>query len=102
MVAVAVQRSIPIACSPDQAAGRCVAVIVTRDRPALLAQCLAAVLGQSRRPDQVVVVDNASGPETRDVLGSADPAPSAECWELPVASKPASNSRFETAPIGSG
>lgn len=68
MVAVAVQRSIPIACSPGQTVGRCVAVIVTRDRPALLAQCLIAVLGQSQRPDQVIVVDNASGPETRDLL----------------------------------
>jgi len=68
MVAVAVQRSMPNACSPGQTVGRCVTVIVTRDRPALLAQCLIAVLGQSLRPDQVIVVDNASGPETRDLL----------------------------------
>lgn len=65
---VGVHRAIPLACSPGLALGRCVAVIVTRDRPALLAQCLIAVLGQSRRPDLVIVVDNASGPETRDFL----------------------------------
>jgi rhamnopyranosyl-N-acetylglucosaminyl-diphospho-decaprenol beta-1,3/1,4-galactofuranosyltransferase len=38
-----------------------VAVIVTRDRPVLLAQSLAAIAGQSRRPDHVIVVDN--GPD---------------------------------------
>ena len=38
-----------------------VAVIVTRERPVLLAQSLAASAGQSRRPDHVVVVDN--GPD---------------------------------------
>lgn len=38
-----------------------VAVIVTRDRPVLLAQSLAAIATQSRRPDHVVVVDN--GPD---------------------------------------
>jgi len=42
-------------------AGTVVAVIVTRDRPVLLAQSLAAIAGQSRRPDHVVVVDN--GPD---------------------------------------
>ena len=43
-------------------------MIVTRDRPALLEQCLAAVLGQRPPPDSVIVVDNASGSETRDLL----------------------------------
>jgi len=47
---------------------RVVAVIVTRDRPALLRQCLDAVLGQARRPDAVVVVDNASQHATRALL----------------------------------
>jgi rhamnopyranosyl-N-acetylglucosaminyl-diphospho-decaprenol beta-1,3/1,4-galactofuranosyltransferase len=42
-------------------AGAVVAVIVTRDRPVLLAQSLAAIAGQSRRPDHVIVVDN--GPD---------------------------------------
>ncbi len=40
---------------------RVVAVIVTRDRTELLAQSLAAVATQTRRPDHVVVVDN--GPD---------------------------------------
>ncbi len=51
------------ACAP-----RVVAVIVTRDRPALLRQCLDAVLDQARRPDAVVVVDNASQHATRALL----------------------------------
>ena len=45
-----------------------VAVIVTRDRPALLRACLNAVLGQARAPDEVIVVDNQSGAETRTLL----------------------------------
>ena len=49
---------------------RCVCIVVTRDRPALLAQCLDAVQRQTRRPDLVIVVDNASGPETQAVLAT--------------------------------
>ena len=37
-----------------------VAVIVTRDRPALLRQCLDSVLDQVRLPEAVIVVDNSS------------------------------------------
>jgi len=44
------------------------AVIVTRDRPALLRQCLDAVLAQDPVPGRVIVVDNASGPDTAAVL----------------------------------
>ncbi len=47
---------------------RVVAVIVTRDRPALLRACLNAVLGQARAPDEVIVVDNQSGAETTALL----------------------------------
>jgi GT2 family glycosyltransferase len=35
-------------------------VICTRDRPDQLMRCLTSVSAQSRRPDQVIVVDNAS------------------------------------------
>jgi GT2 family glycosyltransferase len=43
-------------------------VICTRDRPRQLARCLASFAGQSRRPDEIVVVDNASvDEETRQV-----------------------------------
>ena len=44
------------------------AVIVTRDRLALLRECLAAVLGQTRPPDEVIVVDNASSDGTAEFL----------------------------------
>ena len=47
---------------------RIVAVVVTRDRPQLLLQVLAALQSQHLPPDHVVVVDNGSGPETRAVL----------------------------------
>lgn len=45
-----------------------VAVIVTHDRPALLRRCLEGVLSQVCAPHEVVVVDNASAPETAAVL----------------------------------
>ncbi len=44
------------------------AVVVTHDRPLLLRRCLEAIAAQSRRPDLVLVVDNASGAETTQVL----------------------------------
>ncbi len=44
--------------------GRIAAVIVTRNRPQLLQRCLHRVLGQTRPPDLLVVVDNASDEET--------------------------------------
>ncbi|MDB5747826.1 MAG: hypothetical protein JWP72_2674 [Massilia sp.] len=40
------------------------AVVVTRDRPQLLLQVLQALHAQQRRPDRVIVVDNASGAAT--------------------------------------
>jgi GT2 family glycosyltransferase len=44
-------------------------VICTRDRPIPLAACLSALSGQSVRPREVIVVDNASQTgETRDVV----------------------------------
>jgi rhamnopyranosyl-N-acetylglucosaminyl-diphospho-decaprenol beta-1,3/1,4-galactofuranosyltransferase len=53
------------------ATGTLVAVIVTRDRPVLLAQSLAAIAGQSRRPDHVIVVDNGPDPAVRVTVESS-------------------------------
>ena len=47
------------------AGDRVVAVVVTRDRVALLRQSLAAVAAQTRRPDHLVVVDNGPDDEVR-------------------------------------
>ena len=49
------------------------AVVVTRDRLALLQQCIEALRAQTRRPDRVLVVDNASSDGTAAWLaGQAD------------------------------
>jgi hypothetical protein len=53
--------------------GRAVAVVVTHQRLALLRQSLGAVLGQSRAPDAVVVVDNASTDGTAAVVAAEFP-----------------------------
>lgn len=42
-------------------------VIATRNRAESLRDTLASLTRQSRKPDEVVVVDNASGDHTRDV-----------------------------------
>lgn len=46
------------------------AVIVTYNRKALLTQCLEAVLNQTRKPDEVVVLNNASTDGTKELLKS--------------------------------
>ncbi len=50
---------------------RIVAIVVTHDRPALLRRCLAALRGQHRAPDLIIVVDDASpGPATADAVAA--------------------------------
>jgi GT2 family glycosyltransferase len=44
------------------------AVVVTRNRPALLKRCLAAIDAQTYPASQLVVVDNASDERTRELL----------------------------------
>lgn len=44
------------------------AIVVTYNRPALLIKVLGAIDGQSRKPDQLLVIDNGSGQETVDAL----------------------------------
>ena len=44
------------------------AVVVTFERPQILARCLEALSDQTRIPDQVVVVDNGGDAETRELL----------------------------------
>lgn len=46
--------------APGRAAARTSLVICTRDRPEELARCLASLTAQTRTPDEVIVVDNAS------------------------------------------
>ncbi len=51
--------------------GIVVAVIVTRDRPVLLAQSLAAIAAQTRRLDHVVVVDNGPHEAVREAVDAS-------------------------------
>jgi GT2 family glycosyltransferase len=44
------------------------AVVVTHDRPELLRECLTALGGQTRPPDEILVVDNASTDGTAPML----------------------------------
>ena len=53
-------------CRP--AAAGVVAVVVTHNRPHLLDKCLNALHGQALAPGGIIVIDNASGPETAAVL----------------------------------
>lgn len=53
--------------------GTTAAVIVTYNRAAVLRRTLRAVLGQSRQPDEIWVVDNASQDGTEEVLAREFP-----------------------------
>ncbi|WP_114311632.1 glycosyltransferase family 2 protein [Thermus caldifontis] len=60
---------------------RVCAVIVTYNRKELLRECLQAVLSQTRPPDHVLVVDNASTDGTREML--KEEFPQVEVLALP-------------------
>jgi GT2 family glycosyltransferase len=49
------------------------AVVVTHNRRALLGECLAALRAQTRPPDQVLVVDNASSDGTAEMVRDRHP-----------------------------
>jgi rhamnopyranosyl-N-acetylglucosaminyl-diphospho-decaprenol beta-1,3/1,4-galactofuranosyltransferase len=53
---------------------RVIAVVVTWNRRDLLAESLAGITAQTRRPDAVVVVDNASTDGTPDLMAADFPA----------------------------
>ncbi|MGN6605982.1 MAG: glycosyltransferase [Jatrophihabitans sp.] len=52
---------------------RVAAVVVTYNRRALLTEALAAVAAQTRRPDVIIVVDNASTDGTADLVRTEHP-----------------------------
>jgi rhamnopyranosyl-N-acetylglucosaminyl-diphospho-decaprenol beta-1,3/1,4-galactofuranosyltransferase len=53
--------------------GRICAVVVTFNRKALLEGCLTALLNQTRRLDEIIVVDNASTDGTEDLVKARFP-----------------------------
>jgi rhamnopyranosyl-N-acetylglucosaminyl-diphospho-decaprenol beta-1,3/1,4-galactofuranosyltransferase len=56
------------AADTGAAAPRIAAVVVTRDRPVLLRQALDALWAQTRAPQHIIVVDNASAAPTVELL----------------------------------
>jgi GT2 family glycosyltransferase len=56
--------------------GRVCAIVVTRNRRELLRRCLAALVGQKRQLDGLLVVDNASEDGTARMVGDEFPAAS--------------------------
>ena len=58
------------------------AVVVTHNRKALLSECLMALAAQARRPDTVLVVDNASTDGTADLV--RERFPEVELVRLPA------------------
>ncbi len=55
---------------PSPSAPRIAAVVVTRNRLALLQECLAALRAQTRQVDEIIVIDNASDDGTREYLAA--------------------------------
>jgi GT2 family glycosyltransferase len=56
--------------APDDASESISVIICTRDRPAHLRKCLSSLQRLSERPEEILVVDNASRTsETREVVG---------------------------------
>ena len=69
---------VPVPASTAPAAdARAVAVVVAHDRRELLLEGLAALAAQTRRPDAVVVVDNASGDGSAEAVRRWAAAPGA-------------------------
>lgn len=58
---------------PDVSETVC-AVVVTHNRSAVLRECLQAVTGQTRAPDTILVVDNASTDGTRAIVAAEFPS----------------------------
>jgi GT2 family glycosyltransferase len=59
--------------SVPRADGRVLALILTHDDPVELQRCVDAVAAQTRRPDAVVVTDNASSPPAAPQVHDAGP-----------------------------
>lgn len=72
--------------APDSAAApapeRVCAVVVTRDRRELLRRCLGALASESRPPDGVLVIDNASSDGSAEMVAAE--FPDAELVSLPT------------------
>jgi rhamnopyranosyl-N-acetylglucosaminyl-diphospho-decaprenol beta-1,3/1,4-galactofuranosyltransferase len=59
--------------APERDSGTVCAVVVTYNRRDLLEECLAALKGQSRKVDRILVVDNASTDGTPELLRTSHP-----------------------------
>ena len=55
---------------PSNAQPKTAVVVVTRNRLELLKTCVAALRGQTRQPDEIIVVDNDSNDGTAEWLAA--------------------------------
>jgi GT2 family glycosyltransferase len=69
-----VNFGLPVCLTQSRAVPSVCAVVLTRDRWGLLEQCLRALERQTRPPDEVLVVDNASTDGTPALLAERFPA----------------------------
>ncbi|WP_198174995.1 glycosyltransferase family 2 protein [Spirosoma arboris] len=62
----------------------CSVLVATYNRPDVLKRCLKSLFRQSRLPDQIIVCDDGSGPETRQAiqqLQTESPVPLIHVWQ---------------------
>jgi len=78
------------------------AVVVTHNRLALLRECLSALEAQTRRPDRVVVVDNASTDATATAVRSEFPAAELVSLDFNRGSSGGFHAGLEAARAGDG
>jgi GT2 family glycosyltransferase len=55
----------------DQSPVRVLAVVLTYSAPGALVSCVEAIAAQTRRPDEILIVDNAGDPPAAETLSSA-------------------------------
>jgi len=77
--------------TPTPDTGSVLAIVLTYNAPASLLDCLGALKAQTRRPDAVLVIDNASAVPAADAVESA---------ELPASWVTVLRQRINTGPAG--
>src|SRR5690348_6115795 len=77
-------RSCVVACADAEHAMQVSAIVLTYNWPAALARVLASLTAQTRLPDEVIVADDGSGAETRELIERMErdfPVPLRHVWQ---------------------